>query len=76
MAFPQKTLAAEPKANGRTATTAPPKPAAPAAPPAEKVALRAYQIWQESGCPEGKQEEHWFRAERELRGAHGRPQKA
>ena len=36
-------------------------------PPEAKIAVRAYEIWQESGCPEGKHEEHWYRAERELR---------
>jgi hypothetical protein len=31
------------------------------------IALRAYEIWKESGCPNGRDQEHWFRAERELR---------
>jgi hypothetical protein len=44
-----------------TATTT-----APASGP-DQIAARAYQIWQESGCPNGKDQEHWFRAERELR---------
>ena len=35
--------------------------------PAEKIAARAYQIWTESGRPHGEHEEHWYRAERELR---------
>jgi hypothetical protein len=26
----------------------------------------AYRIWQEQGCPHGRQEEHWRRAEREF----------
>ncbi len=72
MAIPQKARVNESKTNGRTAT--PPSSAMQVAPPPEKIALRAYELWQESGCPEGKQEEHWFRAERELRGAHGRSQ--
>ena len=33
----------------------------------DRVALRAYEIWLESGCPNGQHEEHWYRAERELR---------
>ncbi len=33
----------------------------------EKIAARAYEIWQESGRPEGKDLENWYRAERELR---------
>ncbi len=35
-------------------------------PPPEKIALRAYEMWQESGCPYGRDVEHWLRAEREL----------
>jgi hypothetical protein len=34
---------------------------------ASAIAQRAYEIWKESGCPNGKDQEHWFRAERELR---------
>ncbi|PWC33839.1 DUF2934 domain-containing protein [Azospirillum sp. TSO35-2] len=30
---------------------------------------RAYQIWQEEGCPEGREQEHWLRAEAEVAGA-------
>ncbi|GLR80735.1 DUF2934 domain-containing protein (plasmid) [Azospirillum oryzae] len=29
---------------------------------------RAYQIWQEEGCPEGREQEHWLRAEAEISG--------
>ncbi len=43
-----------------------PPPASGPAP--EKIAARAYQIWLESGRPEGKAEENWYRAERELGG--------
>jgi len=31
------------------------------------IAQRAYEIWKENGCPNGRDQEHWFRAERELR---------
>ena len=31
------------------------------------IAQRAYEIWKESGCPDGHDQEHWFHAERELR---------
>lgn len=31
------------------------------------IAQRAYEIWRESGCPHGHDQEHWFQAERELR---------
>ena len=46
-------------------------PAAPAPktqpPSSDRIAVRAYEIWQESGCPNGQDVEHWYRAERELR---------
>jgi hypothetical protein len=32
----------------------------------EQVELRAYQIWQEAGCPDGSSLAHWFQAELEL----------
>lgn len=32
-----------------------------------RVAILAKAIWNAEGCPEGMAEEHWFRAERELR---------
>lgn len=32
------------------------------------VRERAYEIWQEEGCPEGRGEEHWLRAEAEIQG--------
>ena len=35
---------------------------------ASDVAARAYELWQKSGCAHGKDQEHWFQAERELRG--------
>jgi hypothetical protein len=34
----------------------------------EHIALLAYALWQERGCPEGSSEEDWFLAERELAG--------
>ncbi len=37
----------------------------------EDVALLAYTLWHERGCPAGSSEEDWFRAEQELS---GRPQ--
>ncbi len=49
-----------------------PKAAAPppgGAVPREKIAERAYQIWQERGCPTGHDQEHWLQAERELQSA-------
>jgi hypothetical protein len=31
------------------------------------VAARAYECWQERGCPIGSDQEDWFRAEKELK---------
>ncbi len=33
----------------------------------EKIAARAYEIWQASGRSDGHDQDHWFQAERELR---------
>lgn len=30
------------------------------------VATRAFEIWDQAGRPEGRAEEHWYQAEREL----------
>jgi hypothetical protein len=40
--------------------------------PADRIAQRAYEIWKECGCPHGHDQEHWFQAERELRGGAAR----
>ena len=32
----------------------------------EKIAARAYEIWEKEGRPDNKAEEHWLRAEREI----------
>ncbi len=32
-----------------------------------QIAARAYELWQERGCPIGTPEEDWSRAEEELR---------
>lgn len=59
------------KTQDSTSLMKPPKAAAPAAraavPSAEKIAARAYAIWEESGRPEGCEQEHWYQAESELR---------
>lgn len=34
----------------------------------EKIRLRAYQIWENEGRPEGRAEDHWRRAEDEVGG--------
>ncbi len=40
------------------------------------IAARAYELWQERGCPNGSDQEDWFRAEQELKGRKVRPPKA
>ncbi|ODT79516.1 MAG: hypothetical protein ABS76_20290 [Pelagibacterium sp. SCN 64-44] len=32
----------------------------------EKIRDRAYQLWDRAGQPEGREEEFWYEAEREL----------
>ncbi|NLF25405.1 MAG: DUF2934 domain-containing protein [Deltaproteobacteria bacterium] len=32
----------------------------------QQIALRAWEIWQAEGCPQGREIEHWLRAEAEL----------
>jgi hypothetical protein len=62
MANVQRTQA-KPKTTG--ANTAPPVVAAK--PAASAIAQLAYELWQQNGCPHGRDQEHWFQAERELR---------
>ena len=45
------------------------KPATNSRPPTEEIAARAYRIWQQQGCPEGREEQHWSQAEQEILGA-------
>jgi hypothetical protein len=35
-------------------------------PTSEEISERARAIWKDEGCPEGRDVEHWLRAEREL----------
>jgi hypothetical protein len=32
------------------------------------VSVRAYQLWEQAGCPEGRDKEFYFQAEKELTG--------
>ncbi len=32
----------------------------------ERIARRAYELWESSGCPDGREQEFWFEAERQL----------
>ncbi len=45
----------------------PPAPSAPRAPSSDAVAIRAYELWRESGGAHGNDQAHWYQAERELR---------
>jgi hypothetical protein len=38
-----------------------------------RVRERAYALWEREGRPEGRAEEHWFRAEAELRAEEADP---
>jgi hypothetical protein len=50
----------------RSEPAAPPAPAAP--PPTEQdIKVRAYQLWEQAGCPEGRDQEFYFQAEQDLR---------
>ena len=37
--------------------------------PEEKIQIRAYEMWEEEGRPEGRAEEFWHRASTELAGS-------
>ena len=41
----------------------------PAALRTQAIAVRAYELWLERGCPDGSPEEDWYRAEQEFGGA-------
>jgi hypothetical protein len=34
----------------------------------DAIAARAYECWQERGCPIGSDQEDWFKAENEVKG--------
>jgi len=38
-------------------------------PSAHEIAVRAYQVWEAAGRPQGRALEHWLAAEAQLRGA-------
>ena len=38
-------------------------------PSADEIAVRAYQVWEAAGRPQGRAVEHWLAAEAQLRGA-------
>ncbi len=64
MAIRQRTKAPA-KTNGES-TKSPEVAPAPRAPSLDAVAIRAYELWRESGGAHGNDQAHWFQAEREL----------
>ena len=38
----------------------------------EQIAQRAYALWQVEGQPDGRHEEHWYRATREIAAAYSK----
>ena len=38
-------------------------------PSGHEIAVRAYQVWEAAGRPDGRAVEHWLEAEAQLRGA-------
>lgn len=49
-------------------------PERPAAEPAhDRIAARAYELWEAQGWPHGADREHWLEAERQLRAQPGSP---
>jgi hypothetical protein len=43
-----------------------------ARPTEEQIRKRAFELWEQAGKPEGREDEFWRQAERELQGAEGR----
>ena len=42
----------------------------------DRIRQRAHEIWEQQGRPEGRQEEHWAQARREIEAGSGPPQAA
>ena len=51
----------------RSAPEQKPSATANGEPTQEEISVRAYQCWQERGCPEGSPEADWYKAEQEFR---------
>jgi len=49
-----------------------PRPNNDANPTQEQIARRAYEIFEQRGRPEGRDQEHWLEAEAQLRAESGR----
>ncbi len=68
MAVKQRTV---PPAKTKPSSPSAPQPAGPSsarAPSTDAIAIRAYELWRQSGGGHGNDQAHWFQAERELRG--------
>lgn len=50
----------------RTDHVTPPASAAPEPPTKKEISVRAYQLWEQAGCPEGRDKEFYLQAEKEL----------
>jgi hypothetical protein len=35
-------------------------------PESQSISIRAYELWEQEGRPQGRDQAHWFEAEREL----------
>jgi Protein of unknown function (DUF2934) len=66
MATFRRTQTPQTSAKPGATTKATPTSQVGGAPLREKIAERAYAIWQASGRPNGRDQEHWLQAEREL----------
>ena len=42
-----------------------------AQPTEEQIRKRAFELWEQAGKPEGREDEFWNQAQRELQGAEG-----
>ena len=56
--------------NGATASTTSARSASPTT--LEQIRRRAYEIYEASGRPQGRDREHWLQAEAEIRGQQSR----
>lgn len=39
----------------------------------QEISTKAYDLWQQQGCPDGRSQEFWFEAERQLKGNSAAP---
>lgn len=68
---PAKTTIRKPSAQAAKAAPAAIRPPAPAGADGsveERIRQRAYELYEQEGCQEGRDQEYWLRAEAEIRG--------